>query len=102
MRMGVLFRGPAMRGPAGVANAVGAVQRLQANDLFQIAQLALGAAHLQAIAVAGHRDTGGVIAAIFQPPQTVDNDRHNPLLSHITNNAAHTGPLAAVETEDML
>ncbi len=47
MGMRVFFRGTAMRGPAGVADAVGAVERLQADDLFQVAQLAFGAAHLQ-------------------------------------------------------
>ena len=52
MRMRVLFGGPAVRGPAGVADAVGAVERLQADGLFQVAQLAFGAANLQALAIA--------------------------------------------------
>ena len=90
MRMGVLFGGTSVRGPAGVADAVGAVERLQADDLFQIAQLALGAAHLQPFAVAGNRDAGRVIAAILQPPQAVDDDRHHPLLPNITDNATHS------------
>src|SRR5579862_5216721 len=94
MRMGILFRGTAVGGPAGVADAVGAVERLQADDLFQIAQLAFGATYLQAVAVAGHGDSGRIIAAILEPPQPVDDDRHNPLLPYIANNAAHTGPLA--------
>jgi hypothetical protein len=92
MRMGVLFRGTAVRGPAGMADAVGPVERLQADRFFQIAQFALGAANLQAGAVTGDRDAGGVVAAIFKPPQTVDDDRHNPLRSYITNNATHTAP----------
>ena len=46
MGMSVFFRGAAVRGPARVADAVGAVERLQADDLFQIAQLAFGAANL--------------------------------------------------------
>ena len=90
MRMGILFGGTAVRGPARVADAVGAVERLQPDDLFQVAQLAFGAAHLQAFAVAGDRDAGRIIAAILQPPQAIDDDRHNPLLPYITNNAAHS------------
>ena len=71
MRMGVLFRGAAVSGPAGVANAVGAVQRLEADDFFEITQLALGAADLETVAVAADRDAGGVVAAIFQAPQAL-------------------------------
>ena len=69
MRVGVLFGGTSVRGPAGVANAVGAVERLQADDFFQIAQLAFGAADLQAFAIAGDCDAGGIISAIFEPLQ---------------------------------
>ena len=66
--MGILFRRTAMGGPARVADAVGAVERLQADRLFEIAQLAFGAAHLQTVAIAGDRDSGRVVAAILQPP----------------------------------
>ena len=88
--MRILFRGTAMGGPASVADAVSAVERLQADDLFQVAQLALGAAHLQASAVAGHGDAGRVVAAIFEAPQAVNDDRHNPLFPDVSNNPAHS------------
>src|SRR5208282_6688265 len=58
MGMGVFFGGAAMGGPSGVSDAVGAVERLEADNFFQIAQLAFGAADLQAFAVSGHRDSG--------------------------------------------
>ncbi len=48
MGMSILFRGTSVRGPAGVADAVGAVERIKADDFFQVAQLAFGASHLQA------------------------------------------------------
>ena len=89
MRMGILFRGTAVRGPARVADAVGAVERLQADDLFQVAQLAFGAANLQTVAIAAHRDSGGIVAAIFQPPQALDDDRDHPLLANVSHDAAH-------------
>jgi len=89
VRVRVLLAPTPVCGPASVADAISAVERLQANHGFQIAQLALGAAHLQAFAIACYRDPGGVIFAIFQPPQTVKNDRHNALVSNIPNNPAH-------------
>src|SRR5664280_876712 len=87
--MRVLLRGAAMRGPAGMADAVGAVERLQADDLFQVAQLALGATHLQATAVAGYGNAGRVIAPVLEAAQAVNDDRHNSLLSDVSNNPAH-------------
>ena len=47
MRMGVFFRGAAVRGPAGVAQAVDAIDGHCANGLLEIRQLAGGAANLQ-------------------------------------------------------
>ena len=47
VRVGVFFSGTAMRRPAGVADAIGAIERLEADDFFQIAQLAFGPANLQ-------------------------------------------------------
>ena len=56
MRMRVLFGGAAVRRPARVADAVGAVHRIQAQHVFQIAQLARRAAHAQAVALLEHGD----------------------------------------------
>ena len=46
MGMGVFFRRPAVRGPTGVAHAVGAVERMQSYRFFQIAQFAFRAPNL--------------------------------------------------------
>ena len=40
MRMRVLFGGTSVRGPARMADTVGAVDGVQANGIFQIPQLA--------------------------------------------------------------
>ena len=40
MGMGVLFGGAAMRRPAGMADAVMAIDRIHAHDVFEIAQFA--------------------------------------------------------------
>ena len=46
MRVGVLFRRAAVRSPARVADAEGAVERVVAQHLFKVAQLAGGAADI--------------------------------------------------------
>ncbi len=94
VRMRILFAGAAVRGPTGVADAVGPIQRLEADHLFQIAQLALGAPDLQTIAVSGHGNARRIITAIFQPLQSVQDDGDDPLLTNVANNAAHGSPLA--------
>src|SRR5437763_4627970 len=91
VRMSIFFRRTAMRRPARVADSVSAVQRLETDGFFQIAQLALGAAYLKiaAVATAGHRDARRVISAILEPPQPVYDDRHHALFPYVTNNATH-------------
>src|ERR1700677_3436115 len=89
MGMGVFFRGAPVRGPAGVADAIGAVERLEAYRFFQVAQFAFGAAKLKLVAVAGDSDSGGVIAAIFELSQALDDDWNDLLLTDITDNATH-------------
>ena len=88
--MGVLFGGAAVGGPAGVADAEGAVDGMLAQHLFQVAQLARRAAHLKRGAGgAAHGDARRVVAAVFQPPQPFDDDRNYLLGADITDNSAH-------------
>src|SRR5205807_8454182 len=91
MRMSVLFRGAAMRGPARVSDAPAAFQRLEANRFFQVAQLAFRTAHLQrsAISIAANGNACGVISAIFQASEALNNDGHNPLFAYVTYDSAH-------------
>src|ERR1700719_860225 len=89
MGMRVLFGGAAVSGPAGMADAVGSVERLEADDFFEVAQLAFGAADLQAFTIAADCDPSRVVAAIFQTPQPVDNYGHHTLLTYISNDATH-------------
>ncbi len=65
VRMRVLLSWPAMRGPAGVANAVAALDWILANGLFQIAQLAGSTADTQRFVIAINRNARGVVATIF-------------------------------------
>ncbi len=80
MRMGVGLARPAMRRPAGVADADGAVDRVLAQAPLQIGQLALGPAALDPAADQGG-DAGRIIAAILQALQRLDQagrDRPGP------------------------
>src|SRR5215831_2292265 len=89
VRMRVFFRWAAVRGPACVADSVGAVERLEANDLFQIAQLAFRTTNLEAVSVATNGDSGRVVAAIFQPPEAIKDDGDDALLAYISHDSAH-------------
>ena len=89
VRMGVFFAGAAVSGPARVADAIAAFQRLLADNVFEIAQLAFGAADLKAVAVSGDRDARGVLTPILQPAQTFNDDRYNFFLADVADDAAH-------------
>src|ERR1700685_2686010 len=90
MRMGVLFCGPAMRGPAGVSDAERAVQRILAQDLFQVGQLARSATHLKHRAGrAADGDARRIVTAVFQTPQSLNDDGNYFLFADITDDSAH-------------
>ena len=71
VRVRVVLGRLAMRGPAGVADAGEASERLACEPHLEIAQLALGAPARQCAAFQ-RRDACGVVAAIFQPLERVD------------------------------
>ena len=58
VRVGVLLGGAAVCGPAGVTNSIGAVDGVAGEDGVEIAELAGGAAELQALGAAGDGDAG--------------------------------------------
>jgi hypothetical protein len=77
-----------MGGPAGVADADGAVERLGLEPVLQIDQLALGAAPRQRAALDGG-DAGGIIAALFQPLQRIHDKRRDRRVTDDTHDSAH-------------
>ena len=89
MRMRIFFGGTSMGGPASMANAVGAVERLQADDFFEIAQLAFGAANLETVSVTSNRDAGRVVAAVFKASEPFKDDGNNRFLPHVANDPTH-------------
>ena len=89
MRMRVLFSRPAVSGPARVADAVGSIERTQANDFFEVAQFSFGAPNLEIVAFINDGDAGRVVTAILELAQAVNDQRHNLLVSNVTNNSTH-------------
>ncbi len=69
----VLFRGPAVRGPASVADAEGAVHGGLRDDGFEVAKLAGGAAELEAVGATGDGDAGGVVTAVLEAAKTFND-----------------------------
>src|SRR5215831_13537764 len=90
MRMGILFGGASVRRPAGVADAVAAIDGIHLQYVFQVAQLARGASNAKRVVIAVDSDTGRVITPIFQAFETVDDDRDRALRAHVTNNSTHS------------
>ena len=88
--VGVLFGGAAVGGPAGVADAEGAVEGMVAQDFFEIAELAGGAADFEESGVgAADGDAGRVVAAVFEAAQALDDDGDDFLTADVANNSAH-------------
>jgi hypothetical protein len=89
MRVRILFRGTAVRGPAGVADAVSSVERLVPQHVFEIAQLALSSLNFEFVIFIDDRNTRRVIAAVFQLAQSIDNQRDDLFVSDVSNYSAH-------------
>jgi len=89
VRMGIFLGRASVRRPAGVSDAVHAVQRSDADGFLEISQLAGGAANIELAVVADHCDPGRIIAAVLEPPQAVEDQWNNALGPDITDNSAH-------------
>jgi hypothetical protein len=101
MGVGVLFSGAAMRCPAGVTDAKGALEGVLAENFFKVCELARCAPQLQRGAGrAANCNASRVVAAIFEAPQPFNNDWNNLLRTYITNNAAHGTILSEEEGDD--
>ena len=89
MGVGVDVVGLAVGGPAGVADAQGAGQiRAVMGQVLQHLQAALGLLHLHPLRAA-HGDACGVIAPVFQPLQSVQQNGRGLLLAYISYDSTH-------------
>ena len=94
VRMGVALDRLAVRRPARVAEAGVALQGMVGEPQLQVLELALGAPAVE-MAVLDGGDAGRVVAAIFEPPQRVDEIAGDRLLSKNADDAAHASFLAS-------
>jgi hypothetical protein len=72
-----------------VTNSIGPVERAEPDDFLKIAKLSLGPTHFEQVAFVDHSDAGGIVTAIFELAQTINDQRHNLLVSNVANNTAH-------------
>jgi len=99
VRVRVVHRRRAMRGPARVRDAGAGLDRV-ARDLgfeFGDARGAAGAAQLAALV---HRDAAGVVAAVLEALQTLDQDRDDVAGADRTDDSAHDGVLLEGDSWD--
>ena len=88
--VGVLFGGTAVGGPAGVADAEGAVERIVGDEGFEVAEFAGGAAELHdAVGGSSDGDACGVIAAVFEAAQAFDDDGHGGIGANVSDDSTH-------------
>ncbi len=88
MGMCVTLAGLAVSSPAGVSDADIALDRRLRQRRGQVAQLADIAADGDA-AVLDDCDAGGIIAAIFQTPQAIQNHLRGVVRADVTDDATH-------------
>src|SRR5262245_43938135 len=88
VRVRVLFGRSSVLGPAAVPQGRLAFQRLVLYRLHQAVQLAGAPANLD-LAVVDDGDARRVVAAIFQPPQPLDDDRDGLLIADVSDDSAH-------------
>src|ERR1043166_5957270 len=88
VRVGIVLVRLAVRGPARVAHAERAFERLLAELRLEVAELPLGAHDLDAVAV-DDGDAGSVVAAVLQFFQSGDEHRHDVTAAYVTNDSAH-------------
>src|SRR6185369_4330563 len=91
VRMGVLFRWAAVRGPAAVAEPDLAVHGRRRQQVGQLADLADAAAQLQPAAVQDG-DARRVVAPVFEALEALEQDRRNLLAADVPDDAAHPRP----------
>ena len=90
VRMRVAFGHPAMGGPARVADAERRVEAFGDRRGFHLGDAA-GTAHAAHGLAIDHRDAGGIVAAIFQPLEAIDQQGHHVTIGDGTDDSAHAG-----------
>jgi len=86
--MRILFRWTPVCRPPGVTDAVLSVDRIGRKHLLEPGKFASASSDLY-VAASNERKTRRVIAAVLQPPQTIDQNGNNRFGAEIADDAAH-------------
>jgi hypothetical protein len=89
VRVRVAVVGSTVGGPAGMAEAGGALRERRLGERLAKSLEFSGAALGRKLPVGDHPDARGVIAAILQPPQPIHDDVESLARSDIPHNSAH-------------
>ena len=88
MRMGIVLVGPAVGRPAGMADPDGAGERTIVEPLLEILQLSFGPPAREASALQ-RRDPSGIVAAIFEALERIDDLACDRLAAQNSDDPAH-------------
>ena len=89
MRVGVLLAGLAVRGPTGVANTATARHIFGRNCICKARHLASAAHHIEHAAVCLYGNAGGIVPAVFELAQPLDDDVAGALRTGIADDSTH-------------
>jgi len=87
--MRVLFGWTSMRGPARVADAVRAVDGGLPDYFLKIVKFSRCTPDFHFAVLSDNGDARGIVAAIFQPPQTIQDERNDFLGADISDDSTH-------------
>jgi ATP-dependent DNA ligase len=97
--MGIDTGDAAVGGPTGVAHADMAFERVALEDLDQAVELADGTADGNLSLTVDDGDAGGVVAAVFEAAQALDDNWHGLTFTDVADDAAHLLGSAAFANE---
>src|SRR5690606_2655783 len=97
-RMGVALRRRPVGGPAGVAEAMAAGERLLFEQIAQAVELAFGLDGGELAVLADHHHSGGVVAAIFEALEAIDEQRHDLAIADVSNDSTHGGDFSLADS----
>ncbi len=89
VRVCIPFTRNTVSGPTCVCDTEVAVRRVLLERVLQHLDLADSAHALEVLRTIEHRDTSGIVAAIFEPPQPLHENGHDVPLSDGTDDSAH-------------
>ena len=83
-------RGPKLADTEGAGDGAGGEGGLE------VAELAGSATEFEALGTAGDSDAGGIVAAVLQAAQALDDDGHGGIRTDVADDSAHGNSLDAV------